>query len=782
MSNSPPSSTPVIGRLTGFVLGSVAFLCIMMIGCAGYLKYELDHAQGLLMAPEASVADEEMISKIRRDLGYSGFIGAAQNYLLSHDPARLADMKADVKEATDFLARLPERSPSDVRHDLQAILSSFSAVANKTNQGSGDAAAFTATDLLPLYAALPVLDARLTSAEASSRREALNHAQFWGMLLTLMSWCSLIIASALTAGIYLTIRDRNSAPLRALTQSVKNMAHGDMRTSIWGMERHDMIGELARAVDMARYQFSQMPDLTLLSDQGPVRLKFEGNTRSMFEAMMKVISRDSEQVHEQTTRLNQSVNQQQETLSLLISRVEAVLQNVERRAVSGDQQVRQALQGMLASAENLKNAQAHAADQLNRIIPYMKDRAHGLSEITQLTGKQVAQVLQSLILAERGLRQSLAGGEEAIRKMSTTASDLGERLFGAVNLLKASGKVLAETTEKTQNRLDEAIKSLGKSAPVRSIEELPTEGRVEPEITPRLETIATMFETTQSQLEATQAQLQNLLAEQTQATRIQIDLLTTHSGGLLTQATTASQTLATSSDRLREQQIKLDEAIGRFATHLNDMASRKQEESFEPGFFKALVQEMRQGFGEVDRRLKEQVEEGSPYALVKLQLGHLSTQVTMVSEKISGLAAQEKVEPSEPAFVPHILLEIKNGFEAVENSLRTTREHMATLSHAASPAGKELSDQIRDCWYQMAAQIEATRTGLASIMTQQVDRIEVHLRGLEASTGTQDYGGDTQHQIEQQTQILAELVTTLGVLDAHMQAIRSQVADIKKAG
>ena len=39
-----------------------------------------------------------------------------------------------------------------------------------------------------------------------------------------------------------------------------------------------------------------------------------------------------------------------------------------------------------------------------------------------------------------------------------------------------------------------------------------------------------------------------------------------------------------------------------------------------------------------------------------------------------------------------------------------------------------------------------------------------------------------QQQMEQQTQILNELVATLGALDAHMQDIRTQVADIKKAG
>ena len=48
------------------------------------------------------------------------------------------------------------------------------------------------------------------------------------------------------------------------------MAHGDMRTSIWGMERSDMVGELARAVDLSRYHFSQLPDIAVTAQRpGP---------------------------------------------------------------------------------------------------------------------------------------------------------------------------------------------------------------------------------------------------------------------------------------------------------------------------------------------------------------------------------------------------------------------------------------------------------------------------------------------------------------------------------
>ncbi len=752
----PPVSH--VSRRTGLVLGLVIFVCLVMIGLAGFLKYELDRSETVLTIPLAanpSIPDEgqESLDKLRRTLGYGGFIGQAQNFAATHDAAVLDDMKGQLKEAESTFARIPEQTAAGSRRDLRAILDTFGAVLQKAEKVITDpATVFTLSDLAPLYAALPLLDARVNAAWDVRRANAEGQAQFWGMLLTLTCWCSLILAAALAAGIYLVLRDRNSAPLRALAQSVKNMARGDMRTSIWGMERHDSIGELARAIDMARYQFSQMPDMTLLSEECPIRLRFEGNTRSLFEAMMRVVSRDSEQLNEKATHLNDSIAKQQETLSLLTERVEAVLHKVESRAVQGDQQVRQSLQSIVASAEGLKSAQEHAVDQLNRIVPYLQDRARGLSEITQLTGKQVAHVLQSLVVTERNLKKNAEQGDEAIHKLSSTADNLGERLFGAVNLLQASGRVLAETTEKTQSRLDEAIENFKMTGT-----SVNGSGALSDTVAPRIENAI-------EALESTHAKMETLLAEQTEATKAQIDLLTTQSCGLLTQTTTASQTLASSSDRLRDEQAKLDEAIGRFATRMQELGDQLEGRvvSTRPQGTEAVGDNMEKHFAELE--------------------GY----VVRITEQIVDLTHHNNAALSqEPAFVGSLMKEIKSGFDVIGSSLEHMREQMSANTPTSAVNTSDISEQMRNQWYQMASQIEATRAGLAQIISQEVTRLETSLAELNAEPNApveSEALHNAQHQIEQQTNILAELVATLSVLDAHMQEIRSEVAQMRRAG
>jgi hypothetical protein len=604
--------------MPSFVLGLTAFLCITMLAGATYIKHELDRAESVLAAPESAlIGEQKEIEKLRRTLGFAGFVGSAQSFIASRDANLLADMRGESKAATEVINHLPPNMPPEMARDLQAILATFNAALAKAEKSASDPTAFTSTDIAPLYAALPVLDSRITAASGSQRLSAQDDVQFWALLLTVISWISLVIAAACATGIYFALYSRRSAPMRALAQSVRNMAQGDMRSSIWGMERADIIGELARSMDMARYQFSQMPDMSLLSDKGPVRIRFEGNTRSLFEAMMGMISKDAEQVRGLAKTLNEGVGRQQEVLTLLSSRVEAVLHNVEKRGLDGDRQVKDVLQNIISSAQSLRHAQEHASDQLTRIVPFLQERAQGIAEIAQITGKQVNQALQSLTLSERGFKSSSEQSDEAIKKLAATADDLGQRMFGAVNLLQASGKVLAETTETAQSRLNQAIDRISNGNITLSAAP-PANDKLTGALTalaPRLEAAVATLESAQKRLEERIAEqkaaaakmpdasaiagaaftprveaaieamenarkkLEERIAEQTQAAQAQINLLATQSGGLLTQTTTMTQTLSAAADHLRGAQSKFDETITGIASQLNDIGGRLEQKT-----------------------------------------------------------------------------------------------------------------------------------------------------------------------------------------------------------
>lgn len=502
-----------------------------------------------------------------------------------------------------------------------------------------------------------------------------------------------------------------------------------------------MVGELARTIDMARHQFSQLPDMTLVSDQGPIRLRFEGGTKSLFEAMMKVISRDSEQVHDKTQELTAAITQQREELSLVITRVEAVLQNVEKRATSGDQQVRQALQGLVGSAASLKNAQEHTTDQLGRLVGFLQDRAQNLSDATSIAGKQLAQALQSIALSQHTLKSSADQGDEIVRRLSNTADGLGERMFGAVNLLQASSKVLTETTEQTGARLNDAIEALNQSitelkAPIAglstpaSVEASPViaNATIDPAMLERLEQAIAM-------LGAAQTKMDMLVEEQSQAARAQIDLLSTQSSGLLLQSSTSAQTMSAAADKLREEQSQLHERLLQITTALDDKITA----------ITAIPAQEKASVAEHDDRI--------PELLHQIQR-EIQVTAAPLHEKLQGLQQEVAVLAAELRSVPQ-----------------------------AEADGGALSEQLRDHWYQIAGQIEATRNDLLSNIQTSLGRLSEQVgQPATASSGTEmDHElREAREQMEQQTRIMAELVATLGLLDAHMQEIRSQVSGLRQ--
>lgn len=763
MTTVPRSSTHSIGRYTGLVLGLVVFVCVTMIGLAGYLKYELDRAESVLAAPEAASGDQDSYDKLRRTLGYSGFVGVAQSYVAAHDPSALADMKAQIKDAHDIINHLPEKTPTETRRDLQAIAATFDVAMLRADKSSTEPSiTFTTDDIIPLYASLPVLDSRITGAAAVTRLAAQNHLQFWAMLLTLVSWCSLIVAAAMSVGIYLSLRDRNSAPMRALAQSIKNMAHGDLQTSIWGMERSDMVGELARATDLARYHFSQLPDMSLLSDKGPVRIRFEGNTKTMFEAMMHLITRDSEQVRHQAQSLAEITAKQQQSIVHLSGQVEAVLHGILERGQTGDQQVKHVIQDMLGSAQSLKRAQEHAADQLNRIVPFLQERAQGLSEITQITGKQVSQVLQNLILTERGLKKSAEQSVTAIQKLSATADDMGSRLFGAVNLLQASGKVLAETTETTQSRLNEAIEKLHQTIQQPLVPPAVSKPIIDPSeiLDLAINESVVRLEKLIDSLEGAHKKLEEIFVEQTEAAKAQIELLTTQSTSMITQSTTTVQTLSTAAEHLREKQAKFDQSLHQITERLDVIGGRFEQQA------------------NAQATALSRVSIG-PDEQTQFLLADISAQINDLKTKFS--VQQQPAQSPEGGLSDNLLLEVKSGFETTVRSLAQMREQLTNMvinNQAQAPVMMPSDNH----WLDLAAQIETTRNSLALLVTNQIERVEMRLSMLNNKPQIVTppvLPHDVQEQMEQQTQILTELVATLGVLDEHMQQLKTDMQTAK---
>ncbi len=445
-----------------FLLSFVLGLCLVMGGASLYAKYSLDQSESALASPGAGLdSGASLQEKTILSLGYGGFLGAAQEFMRTRDRAMLRDMRMYYKTAEETLIRVGDKASTPIRRDIRAILDLFASVISKAEEGD-DALSqgLTNADLLAATTALSALEGRLNAALAEQRGASRDSFRNWGTVLLLLALSALALAAALAAWALFSAGGRQDEDLETLAQSVSNMVHGDIQKPVWGIERSDKLGALARTIDLARMYFTQVPDVSVMGQDGPIRLKFDGESRSLFQAMMRKITEGFERAQATSLGFTGTMNAQQEVLKNLVTQVQTALDGLQKQGASGEETVRSLSAALSEASRKLAKAQEEGVTQLTGLVPLMRERIQNMAEITHLAGTQVTQSLQALIASEASLRQSAQGSQAAVKGLSEATSNMGERMFAALNLMQATSKALGETIDSSQSRFNEAVDTL----------------------------------------------------------------------------------------------------------------------------------------------------------------------------------------------------------------------------------------------------------------------------------------------------------------------------------
>ena len=663
--------------------------------------------------------------------------------------------------------------------------------------------------------AAPVGDAVPDEAVAATRLAAQDSYKLWSLALTMTAWIGLMLAAILVAGLYLALRGRQSAPLRALAQSVENLSRGDMQTPIWGMERHDAVGELARSVDLARYHFSQLPDLSLMSDQGPVRLKFEGGARSLFQEMMAKITGDYEGARAEIGGLTRTITTQQDLLTALSVRLNTAVNALQQHGAQSQKALHNLTEDLTGSTRALLDAQEKAAAHVEKLVPFMQERAHNMAEVTHIAGTKVTQTLQNLLTTEQNLRGSMAQSQATIANLASSANAMNERLFAAVNLMQASGKALGETTEATQSRLNAAIDTMNRGESTlqqiaaRSEERLNTTAETEATIaalatrsegnavrmenaiasmserheqlseqvvlaTHRMESIILSFDAAQKAMsEAMQAlrrdggQIGGVL----QDLRVNNDKLIENLGANSLSSHDAVRTLTEHGQTLLrqlEEQVthqaeNTDARIAALASHSEALAQQAQTTTTALAQSVVAMRLEQEKFMETRQRFGDAVE----------QLGTRLEQQTAAS-----LGKSEKL--AEQGFGK--LSSVADTVETIAQRLAMLGQLTGTLGAVAGQLGQivptlskdggdtqPLLDAMQTQWRETMAEVAAMRHEMSALMLQQKDQLEARLAGFHDKLN--NAGIDPQ-----QVAIMSEIVAALASInDQLLQRDRNEI-------
>lgn len=443
-------------------LGTMLFFCVLMGVTGVYVKHRIDQAEVTLAAPDSAFAPgQELYEKTIISLGYGGFLGAAQEYIDKHEPASLSDMRMNYKTAQEILVRIGDKASTPIRRDMRAILDLYASILAKAEEGT-DALSqgLSNADLLAAASALSMLDSRLASAQAAQRAGAQADLRKWSLALSMIALGGLALAMTMAFWGLWSADGRQSEYLDILAQSVSNMVHGDIQKTIWGIERSDKIGELARTIDLARMYFTQVPDVSIMGQDGPIRLKFDGESRSLFQAMMKKITESYERAQTSALGFTGALGAQQDLLKSLVEQIRATLENLQSQGSLNAKTVQELSASLSQASRELVNMQENGRNEIAQIVPFMKERVQNMAEVTHLAGQQVTNSLQQLMTSEMSLRASASQSQQAVKQLTQATGQMGERMFAALNLMQATSKALGETIDASQTRFNEAVDTL----------------------------------------------------------------------------------------------------------------------------------------------------------------------------------------------------------------------------------------------------------------------------------------------------------------------------------
>ncbi len=466
----PPPPSPPLPRESSstavLALGLATLLFLALVAGGAYATYRLDMARTDLVAaaaasvvspalpatshehPALPLSSPETTARtaVTRALGFGGFLNEARQAALQRDRAALDRAKRALETARVAAARLadtPGANAEEERWNLDSVIGLASTLATELEIALDPESPTVTSDALmalgvalaalpPLPSAVPVVvvesSATGSFAPLPPSAQALQDIRFWGLvLLMLVGLGPLGVGALLLEANRARSRQKDTA-LFLLMRSVESLATGDLYAPLWGLDRPDALGDLARALDRTRQRIGQIPDVTLMGENGPVPLKFEGESKTLFRALTQTLSEDYERVRKELSASAEALHQ------------------AEHTTITHEAAINRAVTALNESSKHLEHTHTATVEHLNDLVPYTRERADDLADVARILQDQVPRLLQTLV------------------RSASETQELATRAHEGNSLLTAAAQTLADQLGTTSVAVGERIQRLDASA------------------------------------------------------------------------------------------------------------------------------------------------------------------------------------------------------------------------------------------------------------------------------------------------------------------------------
>ena len=441
---------------------------LLVLGGAYFVGYVSELQRSLSDPKSTAEVAASQIGSIERALGYAGFLKTYRNYRLTGEPGARPLLNRQVALAASAIRGLKEayaESPSalDAIGEASTIVDTFAHVAEtapETGAGLRGSAGMDSLNTLPQstqletsYLSLTATLSRLKSAELDHQLGSVAYALNWSQTLIVAAIAALVIGLITVAAL---MQLGIIQPLKSLERSLTSVGEGAVNQTVWGMERKDEFGALARAGEKLRRSLTETTALRTLADKGALHLTLEGQSSVLFEKLSTDVTSAADALKAATADLAKVQSDQQRQLETALQKLGQSGASFDETAKSLRTQATAAIDDVRAQASNVVKAAGEDAGRFGKIADQFEQGGRAVEETVAGMKQRTMAATVDLIDATTALKR-LSQGAELIQtaffascdKISSDAANTTEKVRTlAGRLSDAVGSVDAQLAQK----------------------------------------------------------------------------------------------------------------------------------------------------------------------------------------------------------------------------------------------------------------------------------------------------------------------------------------------
>lgn len=496
---------------------AVLVAAALVLGGAFFVGYVSELQRDLNDPATVRQQAAAQIAALETALGYDGFLKVYRNYRVTGDGAarpQLNERSAEAGRAIEALRTIYAASPAalDALREAHAVSDTFAHVA-ETAPEMGPAAlrGTAAMDALNTLPQSPQLEAaylslrsaldRLKQAEQDHQLGDVASALNWSQMLIVGALACLVLGLLVVAGL---LQLGIIQPLKSLQRSLASIGEGNVGQRIWGADRKDEIGELARAGEKLRRSLTETTALRSLAENGQLRITLEGQGSLLFEKLAAEVTTAAEVLKNASTDLTKLQTDSRQEFDAALAKLNQTSAGIDEAAKVLRHDTAVAISGVRASGEELlaaANRRAerldqiaarfeHGGQQMETVVAGVKEStSRAMDELSNATGSmkrlaEGAQQIQNAFFSSCDkISSDAANTTQNVRTLAAGLSDavgsVDDRLSKKLTALDQLEQGLNATLSKLQASADDTVNALSRTAGALDAHHAASETRID---------------------------------------------------------------------------------------------------------------------------------------------------------------------------------------------------------------------------------------------------------------------------------------------------------------